>query len=291
MLTQLSDEIASVVNGAAASVIQVQGHRSPASGVIYDADLVLTTARAVGREEHPRVQRSDGQSFDAEIAGWDPATRLLLLKAPKLGGSPLSPGAQPRVGHIAIAIARSWSNSVTATMGFISVIGGPLATGRHRQIDQVFRMSAPMHEGFAGGAVLDGNGGLLGIATATSIRGLGVVIPASIAWTAATELVRGGRLKRGYLGISAQPVSVTAQQKSAGAGDVALLILNVKEGTPASQAGLLVGDLLLSLDGHPVTATDDLFDLLVGERVGRPLTLQVLRGNAPLNVTVTIAER
>ena len=71
MLTQLSDQIADVVNTAAASVVQVQGHRSPASGVIYQADLVLTTVRAVGREEHPRVQRSDGQTFDAEIAGWE----------------------------------------------------------------------------------------------------------------------------------------------------------------------------------------------------------------------------
>ena len=291
MLTQLSDQIADVVNRAAASVVQVQGHRPPASGVIYDSDLVLTTARAVGREEHPRVQRSDGQTFAADIAGWDPATRLLLLRAPDLGGSPLSPGAQPRVGHIAIAIARSWSNSVTATVGLISVIGGPLATGRHRHIDQVYRTSAPMHEGFAGGAVLDGNGGLLGMATAASIRGLGVVIPASIAWTTATELLKRGTLKRGYLGISTQPVNVTLQQRGAGAAEEALLVVNVKDSTPASQAGLLVGDLLLSLDGHPLTTTDDLFDLLVGERIGRAVTLRLLRGGAPLDVTVTIAER
>jgi S1-C subfamily serine protease len=176
-------------------------------------------------------------------------------------------------------------------MGLISVIGGPLATGRHRQIDQVFRISAPMHEGFAGGAVLDGNGGLLGIATAASIRGLGVVIPASIAWTTATELLKRGTLKRGYLGISAQPVNVTPQQRDAGAGEEALLVISVKDGTPASEAGLLVGDLLLSLDGHRLNTIDDLFDFLVGERVGRPTTLRLLRGNAPLDITVTIAER
>jgi S1-C subfamily serine protease len=180
---------------------------------------------------------------------------------------------------------------VTATVGLISVIGGPLATGRHRQIDQVFRTSAPMHEGFAGGAVLDAHGGLLGIATAASIRSLGIVIPASIAWTSAAELLKRGTLKRGYLGISTQPVNVTAQQRGAGAGEEALLVVSVKDGTPASRAGLLVGDLLLSLDGHPLTTTDDLFDLLVGERVGRPVTLRLLRGNAPLDVTVMITER
>jgi S1-C subfamily serine protease len=118
-----------------------------------------------------------------------------------------------------------------------------------------------------------------------------VVIPASIAWTTATELLKRGTLKRGYLGISTQPVNVTLQQRGAGAGEEALLVVNVKDSTPASQAGLLVGDLLLSLDGHPLTTTDDLFDLLVGERVGRAVTLRLLRGGAPLDVTVTIAER
>ena len=199
MLTQLSDQIADVADRAAASVVQVQGHRPPASGVIYEADLVLTTARAVGREEHPRVQRSDGQTFDADIAGWDPATRLVLLKVPKLSGAPLSPGAPPRVGHIAIAShAHGAMPSRPRWDSFRSL------AAHWRPGDIVNRSGVPhvsaMHEGFAGGAVLGGNGGLLGIATAASIRGLGVVIPASIAWTTATELLKRGTLKRGYLG-------------------------------------------------------------------------------------------
>jgi len=82
-----------------------------------------------------------------------------------------------RVGHLALAVARSWSNVVTASAGIVSVIGGPLPTGRRRAIDQVIRTTAPMHDGFAGGAFLDTSGGLIGIATAAAIRGLGVVIP------------------------------------------------------------------------------------------------------------------
>lgn len=291
MLTQFSNQIADVVDRGAPSVVQVQGHRSPASGLAYAADLVLTTARALGREEHPRVRRADGQTLDAEVAGWDQATRLVLLKVPQLNAQALSPGAAPRVGHISVALARSWSNAITVTAGLISVIGGPLATGRHRQIDQVFRTSAPMHEGFAGGVVLNTEGGLIGVATAASIRGLAVVIPASIAWTTAAELQRRGTLKRGYLGISAQPASVTPEQRDAGGAEAGLLVVAVKDGTPAAQAALLVGDVLLSLDGHALTTTDDLFDLLLGERVGRPVTLRVLRGGAPLDVSVTIGER
>ena len=95
----------------------------------------------------------------------------------------------------------------------MSVIGGPLPTGRRRAIDQVIRTTAPMHDGFAGGAFLDTSGGLLGIATAAAIRGLGVVIPASIAWKTAATLLEHGSLKRGYLGLAGQPVALPESQR------------------------------------------------------------------------------
>ena len=107
-----------------------------------------------------------------------------------------------------------------------------------------------MHEGFAGGAFVGADGALLGVVTAVALRGLRVVIPASIAWTSAAELLHFSGLKRGCLGITAQTAGVSSQQRDAAGADEALLIVGVKEGTPAADAGLLVGDLLLSLDGH-----------------------------------------
>src|SRR5262245_828870 len=125
MVNQLSNEIAAVVAGVAPSVVQVEGHSRAASGLAYAEDVVVTTVRAVGENEHPRVRRSDGETVDAEVAGWDPATRLVVLKAAGLKLSPLAAGASPQVGEIAIALARSWSNNITATAGLVSVIGGP----------------------------------------------------------------------------------------------------------------------------------------------------------------------
>jgi S1-C subfamily serine protease len=180
---------------------------------------------------------------------------------------------------------------VTATAGLVSIIGGPLATGRRRAIEQVIRTSAPMHEGFAGGAFVGVSGELLGLATAASIRGLGVVIPASIAWRAAGELGRRGSAKRGYLGIGAQTVAIPPKQREVAGAAEALLIVDVKDGSPAADAGLLVGDLLLSLDGQPVASPEDLLDLLSGERVGRVLPLRLLRGGTPVEVAVTLGER
>ena len=291
MLKELSTEIADIVRQVAPSVVQVEGQGRPASGLAYAADIVITTARAVGRDEHPRVRRADGDVVNAEIAGSDPATRVVVLKVPGLELPALAAGGPPRVGELAVALARSWSNAITVSAGVVSVIGGPLPTGRRRSIEQVIRTSAPMHEGFAGGAFVGADGRLLGVTTAASIRGLGVVIPAGIAWSAAAELLRRGTLKRGYLGIAAQPVRVSEKQKAAAGAGQALLVVDVKPGTPADEAGLFVGDLLLSLDGHELTSPDELFDLLIGDRVGKSVAVKVLRGGAPVDISVTVAPR
>src|SRR5262249_52325164 len=158
----------------------------------------------------------------------DPTTSLAVLRVPGLETAPLAPShAAPRVGHLALAVARSWSNVVTASAGIVSVIGGPLPTGRRRAIDQVIRTTAPMHDGFAGGAFLDTAGGLLGIATSTTIRGTGVVIPAAIAWKTAATVLEHGSLKRGYLGVAGQPVALPEGQRTANGREQALLVVGV----------------------------------------------------------------
>jgi len=291
MLNELSNQFVEIVARVAPSVVQVEGQARPASGLVFAEDAVVTTARAVGGDEHPRVRRADGEVIQAEVAGFDPAAHLVVLKVPGLGLPTLTAGELPRVGEIAVAVARSWSNAVTATAGLVSVIGGPLPTGRRRAIEQVIRTSAPMHEGFAGGALLGADGRLLGMTTAASIRGLGVVIPAGLAWSKAAELLRRGSLKRGYLGIAIQPARVSDRQKGVAETDQALLVVGVKPGTPADTAGLLVGDLLLSLDGHVLASTDELFDLLIGDRVGNSVAAKVLRGTAPVDVSIAVIER
>src|SRR5262249_26870944 len=181
MLTELSNQLADIVDAASPSVVQVSGRRRPASGVVYANQVVVTTVRALKREHGLQVTRPDGRAVDAELAGWDPATGLAVLRVPSLEAPPIALSTAPvRVGHLAIALARSWSNAITASTGIVAVIGGPLHTGRRRSIEQVFRTTAQMHDGFAGGAFLDSGGGLIGITTAAAIRDLGVVIPASI---------------------------------------------------------------------------------------------------------------
>ena len=292
LLSSFSNQLADAVASASPSVVQVQGRRRPASGLVYADGVVLTTVRALGREDGLHVRRHDGQAFDAELAGWDPTTSLAVLRVAGLGTAAIAPSSSAaRVGHLALAVARSWSNAVTASAGIVSVIGGPLPTGRRRAIDEVIRTTAPMHDGFAGGAFLDTSGGLVGIATAAAIRGLGVVIPASIAWKTAATVLEHGQLKRGYLGIAGQPVNLPENQLGANGRDEALLVVGVTGGSPAAAAGVLVGDVLLEFDGHPIESPEDLLDLLVGDRVGRQVTLRALRGGAVTELKVSVGER
>lgn len=291
LLTSFSEQLADAVAAAAPSVVQVQGRRRPASGLVYADNVVLTTVRALGREDGLRVRRHDGRTLDADLAGWDPTTSLAVLRVPGIDTAPIVPAAaSPRVGHLALAVARSWSNAVTASAGVVSVIGGPLPTGRRRAIDEVIRTTAPMHDGFAGGAFLDTSGALIGIATAAAIRGLGVVIPASIAWRTAATVLEHGQLKRGFLGIAGQPVALPEAQQRDGR-DEALLVVGVTSGSPAASAGVMVGDVLLEFDGHAVESPEDLLDLLVGDRVGRQVLLHVLRGGQAVALSVTVGER
>jgi len=292
LLSTFSNQLADAVSAASPAVVQVQGRRRPASGLVYADNVVLTTVRALGREDGLHVRRNDGQTLDAELAGWDPTTSLAVLRVAGLDTKPLTPSATaPRVGHLALAVARSWSNVITASAGIVSVIGGPLPTGRRRAIDQVIRTTAPMHDGFSGGAFLDTAGGLIGIATASAIRGLGIVIPAAIAWKTAATVLEHGSLKRGYLGLAGQPVALPESQRGADGRENALLVVGVTAGSPAAAAGLLVGDVLLEFDGHHVEAPEELLDLLLGDRVGKSVALKVLRGGTVAELKVTVGER
>ena len=291
-LSALSEQMANAVDAIAPSVVQVHGRRRPTSGLAYASDIVVTSARALGREDGAKVRSSDGRETNAELAGWDPASGLAVLRAEGLALAPAAVAESPaRVGHIALAVARSWSNALTASAGIVAVIGGPLRTGRGRELEQVIRVTAPLHEGFAGGAVVDASGRVIGVGTAAHIRGLAVVIPAAIAWKSIAHVLEHGRPRTGFLGVSGQPVRLVERQRGAGGRDRGLLVVGVIPDGPADASGVLVGDVILDLHNQPVGSADDLLSLLTSDRVGRAVPLRVLRGGALSEIMVTIKER
>jgi S1-C subfamily serine protease len=291
-LAAFSDALADIAAAGGASVVQVQGARRPASGVIHGAGTIITTARALGREDGLRVRLPDAEAIDADLAGWDPATGIALLRTRNVFGAAAPPiaDAEPRPGQIVLAVARSMSNALTVSAGNVAVVGGPLRTGRRREIARVARITAPLHDGFAGGGVFDTSGRLTAIATAATIRGFGVAIPISIAWAAAAQILAGGTPRRGFIGVAVQAASLPASQRPAGR-ERGLLVVGITPASPADTAGLMVGDVLLDVDGHVTESPDDLLDLLTQARVGRSVTAHTLSGGAIREVQLSVAER
>jgi len=290
-LTTLSNELADLSAAGASSIVQVLGARRPASGVIHGADTVLTTARALGREDGLRVRVNDADPIDADLAGWDPATGLAVLRTRTTldVAAPTINESEPRVGQIVLALARSWSNALTASAGIVAVVGGPLRTGRRREIARVIRVTAPMHDGFAGGGLFEASGVLTGITTAAIIRGFGVAIPASIAWAAAHQVLTVGT-SRGFVGVAVQPVHLPGAQGSQGQ-ERGLLVVGVTPGSPAESAGVIVGDIVLQFGDKPTESAEDLLDRLTGNLIGQRIPVRTLHGGVPRDVEVAVASR
>jgi S1-C subfamily serine protease len=252
----------------------------------------LTVDRGFDDDDPLSVRGTDGRALSASLAGRDPSTGLALLRVDGLGATPLSatPGL-PRVGSLIVSIGRGMSGGLIAGSGLVSSVGGPLRTGRGPAIEQVIRTDVTPYPGFSGGPVIDPIGHVVGVATGAQLRGLGLVIPASIAWQVAETLSTHGRIRRGYLGISSQPVRIPERQRAGRPGDHGLLVVGVGPDSPAARAGLLVGDIVVEFDGQPVADAEQLLALLAGDRAGTNVQAGVIRAGGYQNVQVLVAER
>jgi serine protease DegQ len=289
VLTALSSQLASAADTAAASIVQVQAHRRPEAGVVSDTDLVLTRGVAV-HDGVVSVRRGDGQTFEGTVLGRSAGTGLTVVRVPGLGAPPMAVAAEPRAGHMALAIGRTWSGGLFSALAPVAVVGGPLRTGRTSEIARVIRIGHAPHGALTGGALVDGAGRAFGVITSMAIRGTTVVIPTALAWAAAHEVAAKGGARQGFLGVSSLPVTLPERQR-AGGHVGGLLVTGLADGTPAERAGLLVGDLIVEFDGVSVREPDDLLTLLRGDRVGRAVPLAVVRGGAIVTVTITATDR
>jgi S1-C subfamily serine protease len=177
-----------------------------------------------------------------------------------------------------------------ASIGIVSFVGGPLRTGRGLTLEQYIRTDATPYPGFSGGPLVDATGAVLGITT-TAFGGVALAIPHEVAWRVAKALTEHGTPKRGFLGISSQPVRVPEAQRAGRPQETGLLVVQVEDGSPAHKGGVILGDILVTLDGQPAGDTDDLLRLLSGERVGKAVPVEVIRGGKLETLEVTIGER
>ncbi|MPZ24152.1 MAG: PDZ domain-containing protein [Dehalococcoidia bacterium] len=294
-LTALSEAITAAVERAGASTIQVNARRRiPASGVVWSDDGVIVTAsHVVEREDEIKVGLPDGSRADASFVGRDPGTDLAVLRVEgqKLEAATLA-DSPAVVGNLVLAVGRPLGPALAASFGVVSLVGGPWRSMGGTQVEGYIRSELTFYPGFSGGPLVDGEGRLLGINSSYLDRSDSITIPAASVGRIVEALLKGGTVKRGYLGIGNQPVRLPAAlAEKAGGQETGLLIMSVEPGTPADRGGMIVGDILVGMAGSPVRDTDDLQSLLGPERVGQATTLVILRGGERREITVTVGER
>ncbi len=287
--TALSNEIAAAVDSAAPSIVQVHGRRRLAAGLVVAEHTVLTTA-VVG-DDKVAVRAGNGQTAEGAVLGRIGHMGLTVVRVEGLGLRPLAAADEPKPGHLAVAVGRTWSGGVMAVVAPVAVVGGPLRTGRTSAIERVIRIQHEPHGALNGGALIDASGRALGVITSMDIRGTTVVIPASLAWAAAAKVASEGGTKQGFLGVSSLAVPLPERQRAGRSQAFGLLISQISYDSPAEAAGLLVGDVLVSFDGEPIEQADELVTRLRGDRVGRAVPITVLRGGSAVDVSITVGER
>jgi len=287
--TSLSNEIAAAVEKAAPSIVQVHGHRRVTAGLVVGPDLIATPASA--GDEAIAVLTGDNHTAEGVVLGRIGNMGLTVVRVDGLNRPALAAAPEPTAGQLGVAVGRTWSGGVMATLAPVAVVGGPLRTGRAGAIDRVIRIQHSPHGALNGGALINAEGQALGIITSLAIRGTTVVIPASLAWAAAAKTASEGGVRQGFLGVSSIPVSLPHRQRGGRSQESGLLISNVAANSPAESGGLLVGDVIVAFGGDAIEDAESLVTRLRGNKVGTAVPITVIRGTNAVDVTVTVSER
>ncbi|HZO21545.1 MAG TPA: trypsin-like peptidase domain-containing protein [Steroidobacteraceae bacterium] len=270
--------------------------RSLGSGVIIDdSGHIVTNHHVIANADAIRVQLADGRVADAHIVGRDPDTDLAVLKIDlsPLPTAVLGRSDQLKVGDVVLAIGNPVGLSQTVTHGIVS------ATSRQQlglaALEDFIQTDAPINVGNSGGALVDSSGALVGINTAIvakdlGVEGIGFAIPVNMVRGVVSDIIATGRVIRGWIGIEPQDIS-DQQAAQLGLAQGGVVIANMYVGSPAQQAGLRPGDLILSVDGTQVRSSQDVMGRIATHKPGSSLAIHALRGDHPFDVTAQVTER
>ena len=311
LLDAYSTAVTSAVERMSPSVVHIEVHQNAGrtrpgeprerqgggSGFVFTPDgLILTNSHVVHEASRIVVTMMDGRRMPAAVIGDDPASDLAVIRVdePGLTAAALGDSQKLRVGQIVIAIGAPYGFQSTVTAGVVSALGRSLRSYSGRLIDDVIQTDASLNPGNSGGPLVDSVGRVVGVNTATILPAQGICFAIGIntAKFVASRLLRDGRIRRSYVGISGQTVPVHRRvvrfydlPKETGA-----LALSVEENSPAKRAGLREGDIIIALEGQPIAGVDDLHRLLTEVRVGVSCSLTVLRWTEKLELKVVPEE-
>lgn len=294
LFAQFSDAVAATVETISQSLVRIEARpRVPATGLVWSPDGVLITAHHIIEEDdNIQVGLPDGRTLPATLVGRDPTTDLAVLRlvAADLVPPPWATTDELRVGQVVLALGRPGRHT-QAALGIICRLGDSWRTAGGSLIERYIQADLEMYPGFSGGPLVNAAGQVIGLNTSALLRGAPLTLPVATLHRVAEMLLAHGRVRRGYLGVSTQPVRLPAALSQRLGQETGLLLLTVEPHSPAEQAGLLLGDTIVALDTTAVRQTDDLLAYLSTDRLHTTVQVHVVRGGQPQELSVLIAER
>ncbi|HEY3928180.1 MAG TPA: trypsin-like peptidase domain-containing protein [Candidatus Koribacter sp.] len=293
-LVEFSNDLAGVVERAGQSIVGVlEGGREGVSGTVWRSGIAVTAEHTLRGRSSVTVVLPSGEQTTAEVIGRDPGTDIAALKIQEaVAAGTLGDDAQLRVGEIVLSVARRGTAGVATTHGIVSATSGAWRTWQGARVDRWFRLDLNPFTGFSGGPIVNARAEIVGMATSGPRRSV-VMIPTSTVNRVVEQLLKGGRVKRGFLGVGVQAVGFpenTVQELKLGTNR-GLLVLNVAQGSSAERAGVLLGDILVTIEGAAVHSVRSLQPVLDPENVGKSVQLEVVRGGKLVKVAVVVGDR
>ena len=294
-LAALSSQLSAAVEQIGGHVVAIHARRRiPSSGVIWRDGVIVSASHTVRRDGDVRVKLPNGDDVVAHVAGRDAATDLVVLRATEMN-SPAAPRAEAsaaRVGAFVLAVGRP-GRAVTASFGIVSADIDGWRSGSGARLDRLLRLDLAVYDGFSGGPLVAASGGVIGINNSAFARGGAATLPASVVDTVVDELLTRGHIRRPFIGVGVHPVALGSAlvERNNLTHEVALVVVSIAEGEAADAAGILLGDLLIAVDGRPLARPSDLLDALSSVPEGGSCRATVLRGGIPHEVTIEPRDR
>jgi S1-C subfamily serine protease len=304
LLDAYSNAVSRVVDEVGPAVVRVEHRRrgnrpgGMGSGVVISPDgLILTNSHVVHGAAGLDLVTHEGQGTEAVLLGEDADTDLALLRAGDVGlkAARIGDSKKLRRGQLVVAIGNPLGFASTVTAGVVSALGRSLRASTGRLIDDVIQTDAALNPGNSGGPLVASNGEVVGINTAViaGTQGICFAVASNTALFVVGEIIRHGRVRRAFIGVSGQTTPVPRHFAHAYeiVNKAGVLLAEIESGAPAASAGLQRGDLVVSLDGRPVTGVDDMVRLLTADCVGRRIAVQAIRRGELRSFDVLPVER
>jgi S1-C subfamily serine protease len=291
MLTELANALAARVETAKNAVVAVRAREARhLTGLVWQPGIVVVSEQALPRKDEFELVAPGGSILAAQVAGRDPSTNIAILKTAEPLVAPALAAADAHVGAVALAIGADGVGGASARLGIVNLAGGEWHSRRGGLIERRIVLDITLAHCEEGGPVFDAAGACLGMST-FGPRGQVIVIPHATLARVVPQLVKDGHIARGWLGVALHAVAVPDALRESADETSGMMVMSVVENGPAAQAGIVAGDIILSVDGISAHRFRKIARHFGGDSIGRRADVRLIRGGAVVTVQTTIAER